>query len=304
MKRLLPARVWCFLRIHFWGVFGSYGHQCRVCMRCGRVGSLLLVVMLAAACSTAAPDAGQEAVLVSKPMFFGSGGVNGVPVKTGLEYVAPTTTAIMVDMRPRQQEVVFDDLFTADGVPLDFHSAIQYRVTDSVKLVREYGADDGPNGMGFFHRVLEQQYRMIVRDAVKKHGLNEMAITVTAAQQVDDQVTVKFTEIIKASGVPIQLLGITLGRANPPDAIKHQRIATAEQEQRVNTEKQRKLAEDVRMAAEQSRAAADNAYREAMKLSPDQFLQLEQIKMLNGVCAGGKCTFLMGGGAVPTIAVR
>jgi uncharacterized membrane protein YqiK len=79
-----------------------------------------------------------------------------------------TTSAIVVDMRPRQQEVTFDDLFTADGVPLDFHSAIQYRITDSVKLVRDFGADDGPNGMGFFARNLEQSYRMIVRDAVKK----------------------------------------------------------------------------------------------------------------------------------------
>lgn len=266
--------------------------------------ALFALSVFTVACGSAEPDAGQEAVLVSKPMFFGSGGVQATPVKTGLTYVAVTTDSILVDMRPRQQEVAFDDLFTADGVPLDFHSAIQYRIVDSVKLVKDFGADDGPQGMGFFHRVLEQPYRMIVRDAVKKHGLNEMAITVTAAQQVDDEVTAKFTGVIQATGVPIQLLGITLGRANPPDAIKHQRIATAEQEQRVNTEKQRKLAEDVRMAAEQSRAAADNAYREAMKLSPDQFLQLEQIKMLNGVCAGGKCSFLMGAGAVPTISVR
>jgi hypothetical protein len=84
---------------------------------------------------------------------------------------------------------------------------------------------------------------------------------------------------------------VTLGRANPPDAIKHQRIATAEQEQRVNTERQRKLAEDMRRGSEESRAVADNAYREAMRLSPEQFLQLEQIKMLHDVCGGGKCSF-------------
>jgi regulator of protease activity HflC (stomatin/prohibitin superfamily) len=105
-------------------------------------------------------------------------------------------------MRPRQQEVTFDDLFTADGVPLDFHSAIQYRINDSVKLVRDFGADDGPNGMGFFARNLEQSYRMIVRDAVKKHGLNEMAITVTAAQSVDDEVTARFSEIIAKNRRP------------------------------------------------------------------------------------------------------
>ena len=45
-----------------------------------------------------------------------------------------------------------------------------------------------------------------------------------------------------------------MGRANPPDSIKNQRIETAAQEQRANAEKQRKLAEDQRKEAEQARA--------------------------------------------------
>jgi len=82
-----------------------------------------------------------------------------------------------------------------------------------------------------------------------------------------------------SKGLPVTLVTMTVGRANPPDAIKSQRIETAAQEQRSNTEKQRKLAEDQRRAAETSRAEADNAYREAMHLSPEQFIQLETIKM-------------------------
>ena len=77
---------------------------------------------------------------------------------------------------------------------------------------------------------------------------------------------------------------INVGRVNPPDAIKNQRIETAAQEQRAITEQQTKLAEDQRKAAETSRASADNAYREAMDLSPEQFIQLETIKMQRDVC--------------------
>lgn len=261
-------------------------------------------VSLLWACSSIAPDAGQEGVIVRKPYFFGSGGVDPTPVKTGLKWVAPSTSGIYVDMRPKQQEFSFDDLFTADGVPLDFHATVQYRILDSVKLVRDFGADDGPHGMGFFVRTLAQPFRTLVRDAVKKHGLNEMAINVTAAESVDNEVTTRFSEVVAKAGVPIEVMGITLGRASPPDAIKHQRVATAEQEQRQKTEQQAKLAEDQRRFHEESRAAADNAYREAMRLSPEQYLQLQQINMLRDVCGGGKCTFLMGTGAVPTISVR
>lgn len=273
-------------------------------MKRAKTLAVLLLAALVSACNSAAPDPGREAVLVRKPMFFGAGGVDPTPIKAGLKWMAWTTEAVLVDVRPRQQEIAFDDLFTSDGVPLDFHSAIQYQITDSVRLVKEFGADDGPQGMGFFHRVLEQPYRMLVRDAVKKHGLNEMAIEVSAAQSVDDEVTAGIRALIDTSKVPIKLLGLSLGRANPPDAIKHQRIATAEQEQRVNTEKQRQRAEEQRRGAEAARAASDNAYREAMRLDPDQFLRLEQIKMLNHVCEGGKCTMLLGGGAVPTLSVK
>jgi Ca2+-dependent lipid-binding protein len=91
---------------------------------------------------------------------------------------------------------------------------------------------------------------------------------------------------------------MTVGKANPPDSVKNQRIETATQEQRIQTEQQMKLAEDQRKAAETSRADADNAYREAMHLSPEQFIQLETIKMQAQVCgANGKatCTFIQNG---------
>ena len=109
---------------------------------------------------------------------------------------------------------------------------------------------------------------------------------------------------IKEAGLPLKLVQVTVGKANPPDSIKNQRVETAAQQQRVLTEGQRKLAEDSRKMAEQSRAQADNAYREAMQLSPNQFLQLESIKMQVQACASGHCTFVVGGGVVPTINAR
>ena len=101
---------------------------------------------------------------------------------------------------------------------------------------------------------------------------------------------------IASAKLPVRLIQVTVGKANPPDSIKGQRIETATQQQRVLTEAQRKLAEDARKLAEKSRADADNAYRQAMQLSPDQFLRLETIKMQKEACAKGgtTCTFILG----------
>ena len=48
------------------------------------VGVFVLAGMMSA-CATVQPDAGHEAVLVRKPLIFGSGGVDPMPVKTGLK---------------------------------------------------------------------------------------------------------------------------------------------------------------------------------------------------------------------------
>jgi regulator of protease activity HflC (stomatin/prohibitin superfamily) len=248
---------------------------------------LLLVLILAGmGCSSVRPEPGTEEVIIRRPMFFGSGGIDPTPLTsaTGRKYIAWTTDHVPVNVQPQSIEVEFDDLMTRDGVPLDFHATIQVQINDSVRMIRDFG-------FNWFKNNIEQPFRTAVRESVKQHGLNEMAIDATAADEVDAAVTAATTAIIAELKVPIILRQVTLGRANPPDAIKHQRVETAEQEQRIKTEQQRKLAEDQRMMAEQSRAAADAAYNLKMDLSPAQYLQLETIKMQRDVCSKGGCYF-------------
>src|SRR6187549_4288621 len=128
------------------------------------IGGVVFLVAALSACSTVKPDAGHEAVLVRKPLIFGSGGVDDTPVKTGLKYVAFTTEGIDVNMQPRRVDVEFTDLMTSDGVPIDFHAVLTLQVTDSVKLVRDFGADmGGASGTpGFWTRNLDQPFRTAV----------------------------------------------------------------------------------------------------------------------------------------------
>lgn len=258
-----------------------------------------------AGCSVASPDAGHQAVWVEKPILFGHGGVDQSPVLPGREFGAPTSQAIDVNMLPQRVDMEFDDMMTKSGVPVSFHVVATFAITDSVKLVSRFGADyDDKGGWGFWNRNIDQPLRTAVRDSVKQRDMQEMAISQTAADAVGSEVSAAAIKIVQQTGVPILFSAINVGRVNPPDAIKNQRIETAAQEQRAITEQQTKLAEDQRKAAEQSRAAADNAYRQAMQLSPDQFLQLERIKMQRDVCAHGTtCTFFIGGGASPVIDV-
>lgn len=261
-----------------------------------RIATVLSLLFLAA-CSAAAPDAGHEAVWVMKPWIFGHGGVAPDPVKTGREYGALSSLAIDVDMRPQRVDMEFDDMMTATGVPVNFHVVVTFHVTDSVKLVAKYGD-------AFWANNIDQPLRTAVRDSVKRREMQEMAISQSAADEVGAEVRAAALKILEMSGVPIEITDLNVGRINPPDAIKNQRIETAAQEQRAITEQQRKLAEDQRKMAEASRAAADNAFREAMQMTPEQYLRLETIKMQLEVCGpNGKstCTFIIGTSPVQTL---
>lgn len=262
--------------------------------------SAIALILLPAitGCTIANPDAGHEDVLVAKPLIFGHGGVLPTPVTPGLTFAALTTSAIDVNMQPQQGEAKFTDLMTSDGVPLEFDAVIRIQVTDAVRLIRDFG----PN---WYNLDIEREFSNRVRQAVRKHGMNETAISTTAIDSIDAEVLAGMQQYVTTTHMPVQILQVIVGRANPPDAIKNQRIETAAQEQRVLTEQQTKLAEDARKSAEQSRAEADNAYRNAMSLTPQQFIELERIHMEQKVCSGGQCTFILNGsGGVPLLNVK
>lgn len=240
------------------------------------------------------PDAGFEAVLVHKPIIFGHGGVDPTPVKTGLSYVWFTTDPIYVNLQPLQYNEHFEDLMSSDGVPLDFDSIIRLKVIDSVSLIRDFGPK-------WYEKNVQAEFRNRVRQAVRKHGMNETAIDTKAIDAIDAEVSVAMTKCVEDAKLPLKMMDVTVGKANPPDSIKSQRVETAAQQQRVLTEQQRKLAEDARKLAETSRAASDNSYRLAMGMAPNQFIQLENIKMMKEVCKSGKCTFIVAPSTVSPI---
>lgn len=256
--------------------------------------AVVVVFGLAAAmagCKSIAPDAGHEVVLVEKPMFVGHGGIDPEPVRTGRAFVAATTDGIDVNMQPVAFQQDLPDTMTADGVPVSFHAIMNIRVTDSVKLISQFGTN-------WYANNLDAPFMSLVRQQVRQHGMNEVAISASAIDSIDAEITKGLNAFIIAKKLPVELITLTIGRAIPPDAVKNQRIETATQEQRIQTEQQKKLAEDARSLSEQSRAKADNAYRQAMQLSPEQFIQLETVKMMERACGNGNCTFVPPGTSV------
>jgi hypothetical protein len=62
----------------------------------------------------------------------------------------------------------------------------------------------------------------MIREAVRKRGMNETAISTTARDAIDAEIRDQLVAFIKDKKLPVQLLTMIVGNANPPDAIKNQ----------------------------------------------------------------------------------
>jgi regulator of protease activity HflC (stomatin/prohibitin superfamily) len=248
------------------------------------------------ACTPVPVAENEQAVLIMKPWFFGHGGVSEESVKTGLIWKAWSTDAVYVWMAPEQKEEAFEDLMTSDGVPLSFDAFIRLQVKDCVPLIRDFGVN-------WYKYNVKEAFRTAVRNAVRKRGMNETAISSSAIDEIGAEVNEAMKAYIDSIKIPIALVDVIIGKANPPDSVKSQRIETAAQQQRIETEKQKELAETQRQRSETARAIADNAYRNSVGLNTAQFVQLEQLKTLERICANGNCTFISGNGT-PLVQVK
>lgn len=249
--------------------------------------ALIALCFAATACSRVTTEPNEEKVLNAKPWLFGSGGVLDTPVR-GTQWVSWTTDSIAVNMQPEQHTLELNDLMTSDGVPLDFDASVVTQVTDSVALIKRYGTN-------WYENNISTELLSYIRDAVKKHGLNETAISSTAASAIDSEVSERLELYFAKNKFPVRLVRFTIGRANPPDSVKDQRIATAAQEQRVLTMQKSTLAEIERAKSEAKRAEADRAYQNGLGLDSQQFVQLRALDTLKEVCGQKNCTFVQQG---------
>jgi regulator of protease activity HflC (stomatin/prohibitin superfamily) len=222
-------------------------------------------------------EPGHHGVIIDKPYFWGNEGVRKEPLTDGRKLLWRTSSLQAVRMTPQSIPVKVDDYSSSDNILLDFETTIQVRVIDAVRLVGEFGD-------GWFDNNIKQQYLAIVRDAVKKRTMTDMMSNVKTAKDIDDEITAALNSLIKDAKLPIALIGVSTGRAKPNEAVLLQMNETAAQQQRQKTLVAATLAEIDRKKEQVAKAEADNAYRNAMGLSPDMFIQLESIKRWSEAC--------------------
>ena len=220
---------------------------------------------------------GNEVVLIDQPYFFGHEGVRKETLKSGRELIWDSTKTEEVAVVPQSITVNFDDISSKDNILLDFSTTIQYQITDAAAMLTNFGS-------GWFDNNVRNQYSMIVRQAVKAQEMGKLMSDPATATTVDNSVTEQTRAAVAAAKLPIRILDVTLGRAKPNDNVLVQMNQTAAEQQRQKTLVAATLAEEQRAKSEEARAKADNAYRNAMQMNPEQFVRLQEAKLYSDAC--------------------
>lgn len=264
----------------------------------------------------------EVAVFEYRPFVFGSSSLDDRPIGGPQRfYMWPSTSMWTLNTAPQTLPAHADDFMSADRVPLDFDIAITIKLADPAKapaVVRKFSSE---SVVSVFRLLVLQdakdqqgkvatrgEFMSYLRDQVRHHSSsvfiaaqNADGTPSDAASQVEKQTRDYINKFLSENGADmIRVENIALGRANPPDGVRRSIEATAQQAQDVKTQGERKRAQDARKDAEIAAAAAERAFMDSVKLTPEQFVELQRIRAIEKVCTGSAtCVLNMGGGNMP-----
>jgi regulator of protease activity HflC (stomatin/prohibitin superfamily) len=231
-------------------------------------------MLASSGCVMAAIDAGHEGVLVEKPFFFGHGGVDPVPAKTGRVIVAPTTEVIDVDVRPVQYSEHFD-IISAENAPVSFDAFLIGNVIEgrSPELITRFGPH-------WYVNNVKEAFRTFVREEVQKYQLFQLTTDPTTRNKLQEAIAHEVrTKLFEKQNIPVRVNRVVIGSILPPKGVLEQTAQTIIQEQRRITMIEFQKAEEAREKAEKQRGIADRAYRESLGLTAPEFVDLRRIEV-------------------------
>ncbi|MCC6968214.1 MAG: hypothetical protein IT391_18250 [Nitrospira sp.] len=260
-------------------------------MRQGTWSVLGMMGVMLVTSGCVAIEAGHEGVMVEQPFFFGHGGVDPAPTKTGRVWVAPTTKVIEVDIRPLQYSEHFD-IISAENAPVSFDAFLIANVVEgrTPELIARYGAT-------WYQNNVKEAFRTFVREEVQRYPLFQLTTDPTTRTKLQDAIAREVqNKLIDKQNMPIRLNRVVVGSILPPKGVVEQTTQTIVQEQRKITMVEFQKAEEAREKAEKQRGIADRAYRESLGLTAPEFVDLRRIEVQKEIVqhAPSALTVIMG----------
>lgn len=263
---------------------------------------LLVVTHLLVSCYRVKPNGDEESVLITKPYFFGHGGVVEEPVNSGASWVAVTTEHIEFKIVPINKSENFDVVMTKDNTPVgvSVNVTLQIEKGKTPILYKNFGSK-------WYENSISPSLKSNIRNEFSKYELFDL----TSKRQTSVAIQIFLIEYlnarIKTLNIPIKVIDIAIAGIQPPDEVLQETKKTAAHNQEIYSQTQRALAETARKQAEINKAIADKAYQSQMNMTTSEYLSLrhleiekEKVEMIKN----NKNVSIIFGNASPTFPIK
>jgi len=225
-------------------------------------------------CYRVSPNAGEESVLVYKPMIFGDGGVDTTPIPTGSIWCVVTTDHYEFQITPTTITEDFKNMIPSDNTPVSFsvYLKVQIQQGKTPYLYQNFGAK-------WYEHSLQATFRTMVRDKASAFKMFDLASKRDISSKLESDIFKDLSAYAKKLNIPVKILQVSIGAITPPEQVLTETKLTAAQNQSVLTQNARATAELSRKQAEINKAIADKSYQNQMGMSVNEYLHLRQLEI-------------------------
>jgi regulator of protease activity HflC (stomatin/prohibitin superfamily) len=235
---------------------------------------LLTFALSMTSCFRAQPNAGQETVLVMKPLIFGHGGVDPTPVSTGSTWCVWTTEEKTFDITPITITEDFVNMIPSDNTPVSFSTYLKTQVIKgrTPELYSLFSEE-------WYKHSLQASFRTMVRDKACAFKMFDLASKREISAQLERDIFKDISEYASKLKLPVEILQVSIGAITPPEQVLTETKLTAAQNQSILTQNARADAEFARKQAEINKAIADKAYKTEMGMTIQEYLSLRHLEI-------------------------
>jgi regulator of protease activity HflC (stomatin/prohibitin superfamily) len=232
-----------------------------------------LALMSLTSCYRVQVQPGQESVLVYQA-WIGHSGVEDEPLSTGSTWCVPTTDHKEFTITPITITEDFTNMIPSDNTPVSFSVYLQVQIKKGQTpfLYKNFGAE-------WYAHNIQAPFRTMVRDKAGAFPMFDLASKRDISLKLQSDIFTDISEYAKKKNIPVEILQVSIGAITPPEQVLTETKLTAAQNQSVLTQKARALAELSRKQAEINKAIADNAYRDQMKMTVEEYLRMRQLEI-------------------------
>lgn len=235
---------------------------------------ILILTLSLTSCYRVKPDGDQESVLIYKPMFFGHGGVDPIPVASGSTWCWFSTDHKDFKITPITITEDFANMIPSDNTPVSFSVYLKCQVKKGkTPLLYKNFSDE------WYKNSLQATFRSIVRDKASAFKMFDLASKREISAQLEKDIFKYIKEYCQRLNLPVDILQVSIGAITPPEQVLTETKNTAAQNQSILTQDARASAELARKQAEINKAIADQAYKSQMGMTVDEYLKLRQLEI-------------------------